>query len=391
MGKFMRSLLPCKNKLLSLALPITYATVFLSSASLTMAATVYDHEGTSLDIFGNIRAMYVNEHAYQDIAKYDSKDNGIYASARLGIAARSSINHGLDAIAMAQWDTKADEQGHYGYLGQTKYMFAGFDAYQYGTLIAGRGDNAYYSVAGATDIFNIIDAQASDYYIYGDQRPSQLMYSLRALSWDLKLSYMLATNELGQTPLNAKRGMSASISTKFGDDITFAYGIDYYKFNFDVNQSSAEQFFAHQFVADGFSYDEALMRSQNHHVGTKKEYGMALSYGVLGSGLYAALVLGTTDYDYLAHQLYTVDTAINYTMDNGVSMSLGYGLKRYEDINIVSQLTVGLSYQVNSVFKLFSEAQFNLDGEADQFYGKTMCDLLNLNENKIALGAEISF
>ena len=57
----------------------------------------------------------------------------------------------------------------------------------------------------------------------------------------------------------------------------------------------------------------------------------------------------------------------------------------------MSQLTVGLSYQVNSVFKLFSEAQFNLDGEADQFYGKTMCDLLNLNENKIALGAEISF
>ena len=112
MGKFMRSLLPCKNKLLSFALPITYATVFLSSASLIMAATVYDHEGTSLDIFGNIRAMYVNEHAYQDIAKYDSKDNGIYASARLGIAARSSISHGLDAIAMAQWDTKADEQGH---------------------------------------------------------------------------------------------------------------------------------------------------------------------------------------------------------------------------------------------------------------------------------------
>lgn len=394
----MSSLLHCNLKKPNFSKPVKpwaykFGCLLLLSLSIPVAnsAIVYNKEGTSLDFFGHIRAMYVNEHAYQDIANYDSQDNGIYAQARIGIAGRSEISHGLDAIAMAQWDTQSDEQGHYGDLGETKYMYAGFDAYQYGSLIVGRGDTAYYTIAGATDIFNIIDAQGSDYYIYGDQRPSQIMYSLRALSWDLKLSYMLATNELGETPLVAKRGMAASVSTKFGDNITFAYGIDYYKFDFDVNQRQAEEFFAHQFMADGFSYAGALQRSQHHHVSTKKEYGIALSYGVLGSGFYGAIVLGTTDYDYINHKLYTLDTALNYTLDNGLSMSLGYALKRYEDINIISQLTVGLSYKVTPTVKLFSEAQFDLDGQADIFYGTYMCDQLNLNENKVAVGAEISF
>lgn len=362
-----------------------------SSLSIAQGARLYDHEGTFFDLFGNIRAMYVNKHAYQDIANYDSKDNGIYASARIGLSGRSNITTGLDAIMMAQWDTQCDEQGHYGALGETKYLFAGVDAYQYGTLIVGRGDSAYYTVAGATDIFNIIDGHASDYYLYGDQRPSQVMYSLRALSWDLKLSYLLNSNELGNTPISADRAISASISTKFGKNVTLAYGLDYYKFDFDPHTKECEELFGAMFQADGFSKDDAYQRAHHNHVDSKIEYGLALSYGVLGQGLYGALVLGTTDYEYLNHQIYTVDSAAHYSFDNGLSLGLGYGLKYYDGIKIVSELTMGATYQFNQAFKLFAEAQFNLDGQADEFYGTTMCDLLNLNENKIAVGAEISF
>ena len=367
------------------------AALLSSTLSIANAARLYDHEGTSLDVFGHVRAMYVNEHAYQDVSNYDSQDNGIYASARLGLSGRSSIAHGLDAIMMAQWDTQCDKQGHYGSLGETKYMFAGVDAYQYGTLIAGRGDSAYYTVAGATDIFNIINGNASDYYLYGDQRPAQIMYSLRALSWDLKLSYMFNSTALGETPLTVDRGMAFSISTKFGKNITFAYGLDYYKFDYQPNEQACEQFFGAMFEADGFSKQDALKRARNNHVGSKTEYGAALSYGVLGQGLYAALVVGTADYEYLNHQLYTVDTAVNYMAANGLSMGMGYGLKYYDGLKIVSELTLGTAYQFNEAFKLFAEAQFDLNGQADEFYGTSMCDLLNLNENKIAVGAEFSF
>ena len=294
---------------------------------------------------------------------------------------------------MAEWESSGynEQENQDGPLNHTRYLFTGIDAYQYGTLIVGRGDGAYYTIAGATDIFNVLQGHASDYYLLGDQRPAQVMYSLRALSWDLKLSYMFATNALGNTPLETKRGMGASLSTKFGDKITFAYGIDYTDFRYADNRRESEAFFAPMLMQDGLTYEQALAKSTAQHVGKKVEYGAALSYGVLGQGLYGALVVGTTDYAYLNHQLYTVDTALNYTFSNGLGLSLGYGYKGYDGSAVISELSVGIDYQFNANFKLFAEAQFDLDSDAYEFYGKTIARELNLGEDKYVLGAEFSF
>ncbi len=363
-------------------------------SSSAYSAQVYNKDGVSLDIFGSIQAVYADRDMYQDLAESDVGTNTLYVSGELGLSGRSEISHGLDAIMMALWE--ADSEGASanntdGDLGNTRYMYAGIDAYQYGTLIVGKGDNAFYTVAGVTDIFNVIEGHASDYYLLGDQRPAQFMYSLRALSWDLKLSYMMATHELGDTPLRAHHGLAASISTKFGEDVTFAYGIDYYNFNYGANDAPSEQFFAHMLSADNRSYDDALAQSQAYHVGSKQEYGASLSYGILGKGLYAALYAGATKYDYMAHHIYTLDTALSYSFANGFSMSAGYGLKQYEDFMIVSELGIGAAYEFTPAFTVFAEAQFDLGGEAEKFYGLNMRDVLGLNENKFAVGAEISF
>ena len=359
----------------------------------TQAALLYDKDGVQFDVFGKVQAAFVNDYAYQEIARSDtSSDNTVYAYTRLGLAGRSQIVNGVDAIMMAEWESSNNQESGNNILDHTRYLFVGVDAYQYGTLILGRGDGAYYTVAGATDIFNVISGNASDYYLLGDQRPGQIMYSLRGMSWDLKLSYMFATDELGLTPLKAKRGWGAAVSTKFGDNITFAYGIDYTDFSYDPTcRTASEEFFAPMLAWDNRTYEEALEKSRREHVGDKTEFGAALSYGVLGQGLYAALVVGATDYDYLSHHIYTLDTAINYTFNNGVSLSLGYGNKSYDDEQVIHELNVGIAYNINHAFKIFAEAQFDLDSKAYEFYGYNTSRALNLGEDKYVIGAEMNF
>ena len=165
------------------------------SASSAYGARVYDQNGVSVDLFGKVQASYVDEYTYRDLSGSDSPEDSIYSAMRLGLGLRSNIAEGLDGIAMVEWDTSRKDNSsgdNEGSLDHTRYMFVGFDAYQYGTLIAGRGDGAYYTVVGATDIFNIMESKASDYFLIGEQRPAQIMYALHGLSWDLKLSYHMA-------------------------------------------------------------------------------------------------------------------------------------------------------------------------------------------------------
>lgn len=392
--------LPHGSKALGLVglstLSIAVSMAIMSNAQ---AARVYDRDGVSLDVFGKVRAAFVNKEQYRDIADQDkaSDGNSLYGMAQFGIAGRSTITTGADAIAMALWETTNNDDvsrpdyGNQGALDKAKYMYVGIDGYQYGTLIFGRGDNAFYTVSGATDIFNVIEGNAYDYYLLGEQRPSMLMYSLRALSWDFKFSYMFDTNELGATPLSAERGYAVSVSTKFGDKITLAYGYEYTKFDYDNDQQGGVNFFANMLTADGFTFADAQHKANRQRVDSKQDFGVVLSYGTLGTGLYGAFGVGATKYEYMNHHIYTVDTAVNYTFDNGFGLTAGYGLKKYESIDVVSELNLGVSYEITPAFKLFAEAQLDLNGEADKLYGAAMRDQLNLNENKFAIGAEINF
>ncbi len=380
------------------------ATALVGALTVTCAhsALVYDQNGVSVDLFGKVQAAYVDEYTYRDLSGSDSPEDSLYSSMRLGLGLRSNITHVLDGIAMVEWDTSRHDNSsgdNEGALDHTRYMFVGFDAYQYGTLIAGRGDGAYYTVVGATDIFNIMESKASDYFLIGEQRPAQIMYALHGLSWDLKLSYQFDSAQAGRgyIPVDVHQAYGAAVSTKFGEDITFAYGLDYTKFDFDGSEgdiAAAENFFVPSFEADGYTPAEAQAKARNQHVGAKVDYGAALSYGVYGSGLYGALVVGATKYDYIAHHLYTVDTALSYTFTDtlaGLTLSAGYGLKSYDGELLISDLTLGLSYSFNAAFKVFAEAQFDLDGNAAYFYGKEMVSALNYNQDKFALGAEFNF
>lgn len=359
------------------------------AAGAAEAATVYQDENTSFEIFGRIQALLLSKHGSQPDRVYatSGNDNTIASTARLGLAGRSKITDGLDAVMMAEWDMADGTLTEH-----TRYLFAGIDAYNFGTLLFGRGDSAFYTVAGATDIYNYLDNRSNDYYAMGDTLPGQVMYRLSALGFDLRLSYQTASTGINGTPFSVRNAAAASLSSQIFRDFTLAYGISYSDLTYKDSSSRAAMgdYFTQLFSKDrGISEEEALAYFNGHKPGHKYDYGVALSYGYLGSGLYGAFVFTGTDYEYLKHQLYTYELALNYSFDNGIGINGGVELQHYHDFFVTADLKIGVYYQPIPSFKVFAESQLDLGAEPERFYGSALP--YGFGEDKFVLGAEFDF
>ena len=79
----------------------------------TFAANVYMTENSSFDVFGRVQALVMNgDGAYPDYPSPNaSGDNSIVATTRFGIAGRTKLFHGLDAIMMGEWDMPSTTSG----------------------------------------------------------------------------------------------------------------------------------------------------------------------------------------------------------------------------------------------------------------------------------------
>lgn len=354
------------------------------------AATVYSDEDTSFEIFGRAQALLLSKHASQPDRVYAStgEDNTLVSTFRLGLAGRTKLGDGVDGIMMVEWDMPDGTVEET----DTRYMFVGIDAYQYGTLLFGKGDSAYYAVAGATDIYSYLDSRSNDYYAMGDTLPGQIMYRLAALSYDLRLSFQSSSSHINGTPFAVKNGGAASLSTQIFKDVTVAYGISYSDLTYDSANASADMqnYFVPIFANDrGLNMDDAREYVSSHKPGHKYDYGFAVSYGVLGSGPYAAFVFTGTDYEYLKHQLYTYECALNYTFTNGWGVNGGVELQHYDDFFVTADLKIGMYYRPSASFKVFAESQMDLGAEPEKFYGSSLP--YGFGEDKFVLGAEFNF
>lgn len=117
------------------------------------AATVYSKDGTSLDVFGSVSAMAMTDKAARTIKSSTEKknsDNTLLTAVHAGIAGRSKITDGLYTLAYSEWLMPTGNNGVDTFKARSQYV--GVDALELGTLTFGRGDNAYYAVAGVTDV-----------------------------------------------------------------------------------------------------------------------------------------------------------------------------------------------------------------------------------------------
>jgi predicted porin len=370
------------------------ATCVASICSLTSAkaATVYDKDGTSMDIFGDIKVMAMSDSASRVIKSKTTKktnDASLLNAVSLGLAGRAKISDGLYAIGFTQWLMPTGNNGIDKI--KSRHQYVGVDAQNLGTLTFGRGDNAYYAVAGATDIFNELDSRVNDHYAFGDEEPSLFMYSLSTLGWDLRLSAQTAADRINDTDVDLKKGAAFSMATRTESGISVAYGVSYYKFNYDDDNNRTVKYF--QGVVNKMHGVESsnLTYANSQRPRFKVDKGISVSYGTFGEGLYAAVNYTITKYNTFTNHLYSVEGVVNYTFDNGIGLSTGYGLKRFKGANVIADLTIGAYYKPHPAFTLFAEATFDTGSKWDRYYTKELKEDLVLDRNKALIGAQYSY
>ena len=367
-----------KKSLLALAI----AAVAASSAA--SAATVYDKDGSSLDVYGRVQGVLYSAHAVsEEYNTYD--DSSLQATGRLGFNMRTNLTSGIDAFANLEWDV-AD--GHDNKSFYARYAYLGLDFGSYGVLKAGKFENAVKYVIEATDIFDDFGAKA----ITVDERyDGMFMYSISNSGFDLNLSFQTAQDKQPQANYGG-----ADI------DVNHAYAAS-------VGYTSPDVLFGPISVKAGYSFIKAQTEYNNDRdnpykpfVEESKMWASSISWGNLDSGLYLAAMYNELDDKQVKTSLGTgkysaegFETVVGYGFSNGISLRTGYNhihVKISDDKEATARvIPVYLNYQINPAFNVWTEARFDMNTDKGFGMEKLSIEGEELYQNVYSIGARYSF
>ncbi|RUR32229.1 porin [Vreelandella nanhaiensis] len=114
-------------------------------ASATQATTVYDQEGTKLDIYGRISMGIAGGGADFD-SNGEKVDDGVEfvdVYSRLGFRMSQEVNSDLTAFGRLEWRFTGDEQNTSQGFNEIRQSYIGLASKQYGTFQAGNFDSFY--------------------------------------------------------------------------------------------------------------------------------------------------------------------------------------------------------------------------------------------------------
>lgn len=362
------------------------------AASSVNAATVYDKNGTQLDIGGRVQAVWHSTH-YGSIVDENGDSTGDQAienSARLNIAGRTELAHGISAFGFTEWDA-ADNNGtdnsHDTF--ETREQYVGVDFGKFGTVTAGRTYDAVKSVIETTDIFE-------DYGCVGqvgsdDWRSGTVRYNWSGYGFDLGASYGFAVN-------NATVG--GSLYGEDGDAMNINNS-----FSVMAGWTSPDVLFGPISVKAGYAYlrgqndngDESSLatdiRDDTYNFGNirnMREFAAAVTWGSLDSGLYMGVMYDGRRFSIAGplgneshYSLKGVEAVVNYAWDCGISLAVGYEYNQLStsyglvDINdgtlgyfnqssvALRKVPVYLNYAANENFNVWIEAKFDAGSDTD--------------------------
>ncbi|SFS75433.1 outer membrane protein N [Succinivibrio dextrinosolvens] len=393
-----------KKSLLALAV--------VAAAASANAATVYDKDGTSLNVTGRIQSVYYSNN-YGTAGNHDSS---IQNSARFGLAARTQITDWVAGIAATEWDMDDHNTNKI----SARDQWVGADFGEYGVLQAGKFRDASYWVDNVTDHFE--DAACVAQGNFGARRPGQIMYTYENYGFHGQLGIqtaldnakifgdkqgsiaLLTTDRLGNS-FAVDSGFSTSLGYTF-DDVLFGplslrAGYSYMK------GQSGDDVLGYTLDADG----DFLRGTNGVAFKNFKQANAGISWGNLDSGLYLAALyeyakltgLGghyanltkdqagnyVTGYSFADNKVKVkgFELVAGYAWDNGVSFLTGYEVckysydeatnllnnpnRYYNNANIfvntaslpvsytVRRIPVFVNYKINSNFNVWGEVGFN--------------------------------
>lgn len=340
-------------------LAVATSALFAASAQ---AASVYDSEDVSVDVYGR--------------AQFDIRDEGDdtdgNGSARLGVKAKSKISEGFYGVAKLEWQVAAenrdtgtscevdtDDDDNDGLTTDlvcetdtssqftARHAYAGFQSDSWGTVVFGQTDTAFYATVAPTDIYNSFGYAAFNLIEVGRQE-GQIIY----------------TGEFG--------GFSVGATYQFRDsDYSYEIGSP----NGAPDATIAVGALDNSYAANiGYAFDFGLALNGGYHKedfedGTSKDnYGLSAAYNL--DALYLAAVYVNADYE--GAELEGYDFVASYNLGQ-TDVYGGYTYQEAKgDISNIGDtadlFTLGVSYKFNSNIKVWAEYEANqLSGADDRW------------------------
>ncbi|WP_323925501.1 porin [Aeromonas caviae] len=336
-----------KKTILAIAIPALFA-------SAANAAVVYDKDGTSFDIYGRVQANYYTDH--------DDADAELQGSTRLGWSGKVALNNTWSGIAKTEWQVAAENSGNKTSDIDPRHIYVGFDGTQYGKIIFGQTDTAFYDVLEPTDIFNEWGDAGN---FYDGRQEGQIIYSNTYGGFKGKVSYQtnddvaVAVTDVGQ---------KITEDAIYGKDVKRNYGYAVaagYDFDFGLGLNA------------GYAYSD-LESKVTTASGDKKEWALGAHYAINGfyfAGLYTQ---GDLSYDgttqgsnkdkgrgYELAATYNVDAwtfLAGYNFKEGKVLSNTAGAE-YKDL--VDETLLGVQYNFTSKLKAYTEYKIQSINNAD--------------------------
>ena len=341
-----------KKTILAIAIPALFA-------SAANAAVVYDKDGTSFDIYGRVQANYYGDSDNPNpLTQADTNgDAELIGTSRLGWSGKVALNNTWSGIAKTEWQVSAENSAN---KFDSRHIYVGFDGTQYGKIIFGQTDTAFYDVLEPTDIFNEWGDVGN---FYDGRQEGQIIYSNTFGGFKGKLSYQ--TNDDKAVKVT-DIGQGIKEDAIYGPNAKRNYGYAAaagYDFDFGLGLNA------------GYAYSD-LESTASSASGDKKEWALGAHYAINGfyfAGVYTEgdLKNDTTGYKgegrgYELAASYNVDAwtfLAGYNFKEGKDNTAG---SSYEDM--VDETLLGVQYNFTSKLKAYTEYKIQgIDDLDDEF------------------------
>ncbi len=363
-----------KKSLIAMAV----ASAALVASTSASAVTVYDKDGTSLDVFGRVQAVFLGKHSNQN-GRPDAKDT-LQNSGRLGIKGRSKVNDFMDAFFHEEWDmNSADKHNSVG----SRDMYVGLDFHEFGSVKFGR-----FQPAILQSVFTEGYEDFHNYSLHGDgeRHSGQIMYTWKGYGVKFDMSVQTAKDGLkfdfgnrslvNGMLLNISGGVAASLSYTSPDvlfgPIKVAIAGDYYKLNKNDEGNVLTYGDGEVLHIQGTKINSTFKNLSTIQTG--------LAWGNKGKGFYAGLgysyrVLDSASYadDIKVHGF---EAAVSYGFDCGVELLTGYMYNKVKGIHYAPSWTnkerntvstggipVQVKYNMSKNFQIIGQSYFETKNE----------------------------
>ena len=333
-----------KKTILAIAIPALFA-------SAANAAVVYDKDGTSFDIYGRVQANYYGEH--------DDTDAELVGSSRLGWSGKVALNNTWSGIAKTEWQVSAENSAN---KFDSRHIYVGFDGTQYGKIIFGQTDTAFYDVLEPTDIFNEWGDVGN---FYDGRQEGQIIYSNTFGGFKGKLSYQ--TNDDKAVKVT-DIGQGIKEDAIYGPNAKRNYGYAAaagYDFDFGLGLNA------------GYAYSD-LESTASSASGDKKEWALGAHYAINGFYFAGMYTQGDLSYDNTTQgnnkdKGRGYELAASYNVDAWTFLA-GYNFKEAKNnvantgyVDKIDETLLGVQYSFTSKLKAYTEYKIqgidNLDDE----------------------------